>query len=91
MAKQDRIDFRVDEETKTQFTEAAEVFGMNLSTFMIAAAQEQVVRAQRRKQAVMLSDGDRDLFLAALDRPARPMPEAIRKAKARHASLVVSG
>lgn len=90
MAKQDRIDFRVDETIKTQFTQAAETFGMNLSTFMIAAAQEQVARAQRRTQAVMLSDRDRDLFLAALDRPARPMPEAIRKAKARHAALVIS-
>lgn len=91
MAKQDRIDFRVDEAIKAQFTEAAEVFGMNLSTFMIAAAQEQVARAQRRKQAVVLSDRDRDLFFAALDRPARPMPEAIRKAKARKGALVVNG
>lgn len=91
MAKQDRIDFRVDETIKTQFTEAAEVFGMNLSTFIIAAAQEQVARAQRRKQAVMLSDRDRDRFLAALDRAARPAPDAIRKARARYASRVVSG
>jgi uncharacterized protein (DUF1778 family) len=91
MAKLDRIDFRVDEAIKTQFTEAAEVFGMNLSTFMIAAAQEQVARAQRRKQAVVLSDHDRELFLAALDRPARPMPESIRKAKARKGAMVESG
>lgn len=90
MAKQDRIDFRVDETIKTQFTEAAEAFGMTLSTFMIAAAQEQVARAQRSAQAVMLTDRDRDLFLTALDRPARPLPAAVRKAKARHATLVIS-
>ena len=89
MAKQNRIDFRVEESIKTQFTEAAEVFGMNLSTFMIAAAQEQVARAQRRQQAVVLSDRDRDLFLSALDRPARAMPEAIRKAKRRKNTLIV--
>lgn len=53
MAKQERIDFRVDETIKTQFTQAAEAFGMTLSTFMIAAAQEQVARAQRRTQAAM--------------------------------------
>jgi len=88
MAKQDRIDFRVDEAVKAQFTEAAEIFGMNLSTFMVAAAQEQVARAQQRKQAVTLSDRDRDLLLCALDRPARPAPDAVRKAKARHAALV---
>jgi uncharacterized protein (DUF1778 family) len=91
MAKQERIDFRVDEAIKTQFAEAAEVFGMNLSTFIIAAAQEQVARALRRKQAVMLSDRDRDLFLAALDRPARPIPEAVRKARSRKARLVERG
>lgn len=90
MAKQERIDLRVDETVKTRFTEAAEAFGMNLSTFIIAAAQEQVARAQRRKQAVMLSDRDRDLFLAALDRAARPMPKAIRKARAHHAASVAS-
>ncbi|PKM46256.1 MAG: hypothetical protein CVV05_04605 [Gammaproteobacteria bacterium HGW-Gammaproteobacteria-1] len=89
MAKQDRIDFRVDETIKTQFTQAAEAFGMSLSTFMIAAAQEQVARAQRRNQAVMLSDRDRDLFLSALDRTtARPVPETIHKAKARHGVLI---
>lgn len=88
MAKQDRIDFRVDEAVKAQFSQAAEAFGMNLSTFMIAAAQEQAMRAQRRTEAIMLSDRDRDLFLAALDRQARPMPQPIRKAKARQDSLV---
>ena len=91
MPKQDRIDFRVDETIKTQFTEAAEVFGMNLSTFMIAAAQEQVARAQRRTEAIVLSVRDRDLFLGALDRPVRPIPEAVRKAKARKRATVVSG
>lgn len=88
MAKQDRIDFRIDQSIKAQFTEAAETFGMNLSTFMIAAAQEQVARAQRRQQTVVLSNRDRDLFLSALDRPARAIPEAIRKAKRRKSTLI---
>lgn len=52
--------------------------------------QEQVAWVQRRKQAVTLSNRDRDLFLTALDRPARPMPEAFRKAKARQGTQVVS-
>jgi len=37
-----------------------------------------------------LSERDRDRFLAALDRPARPVPEAIGKARARHDTRVVS-
>lgn len=53
--------------------------------------QEQVAWVQRRKEEVVsLSDRDRDFFLAALDRPARPMPEAIRKAKAHQGALVAS-
>lgn len=90
MPKQHRIEFRIDETIKTQFAEAAEIFGMNISTFMIAAAQEQVARARRHKQAVSLSDRDRELFLAVLDRPARPLPASTRKAKTRHADQIVS-
>lgn len=43
-----------------------------------------------KEQLPPLTERDRDLFLSALDRPARRMPEAIRKAKARHDALVVS-
>ena len=88
MAKQDRIDFRVDPHLKAQFAEAAEAAGMSLSTFIIAAAREQAVRLRQRQQAVVLSDRDRDLFLNALDRPARPIPESVRKAKERHDQLI---
>lgn len=90
MPKQDRIDFRVEESVKAQFTSAAEAYGMSLSSFMIAAAQEQAIRAQRRCEAVTLSERDRDAFLAALDGPDRPLPEALRKAKKRRTSRIVS-
>jgi len=90
MAKQDRIDFRGDERIKAQFVETAERSGMNLSTFMITAAQEQVLRVQRRERAVSLSDRDRDRFLAAIERPARPAPEAMKRARERHTAIVVN-
>lgn len=90
MAKQDRIDFRVDEQIKAEFTQAADVFGMNLSTFMIAAAKQLSARASRIAQLPSLSNRDRDLFLAALDRPARPIPESTRKAKMNYTRLIVS-
>lgn len=52
---------------------------------------EQVACAQRHKEGVVsLSDRDRNFFLSALARPARPMPEAIRKAKAHQGALVAS-
>ncbi|NOR51760.1 MAG: DUF1778 domain-containing protein [Gammaproteobacteria bacterium] len=90
MSKVERIDFRIEPEIKEQFSDAAKTFGMNLTTFMVAAAKELAVRAQRIEQIPSLSNRDRDLFLAALDRPVRPIPESIRKAKERHASVVVS-
>lgn len=37
-----------------------------------------------------LSDQDRDQFLAALERPARPMPDTIRKAKKWRVKFIVS-
>lgn len=90
MAKQDRIDFRIDENLKTEFAHSAEVFGMNLSTFMISAARQLSSRARRMEQLPPLSDRDRDVFLAALDRPAREMPESIKKAKANYSKLIAS-
>lgn len=88
MPKQERIDFRVDAEIKAQFVEAAESLGMNLSAFIIAAAQELAARAQRRSRTMVLSEADRDRFLAALDRAARPAPSAMEKAKRLHRELV---
>jgi len=91
MAKAERIDLRVQEELKGRFTAAAEAVGMNLSTFIIAAAQEQAARVLRSREAVVLSDRDRDRFLAALDRPAQPLPESLRKTKARRSALMADG
>lgn len=81
--KTERIDLRVPPELKELITEASEVAGMSLSAFIAAAAQELAVRVMRTRQAVILSDRDRDRFLAALDRPVRSIPETVRKAKAR--------
>lgn len=39
---------------------------------------------------LVLSDIDTDIFLEALERPPRPMPESIRKAKLRHNRIIKS-
>jgi uncharacterized protein (DUF1778 family) len=81
MAKAERIDLRVQQELKERFSAAAEAVGMSLTGFVIAAAQEQAARVLRTQRSVILSDRDRDRFLAALD----------RRAKERHATRVVDG
>ena len=91
MEKEDRIDFRIDEPVKAQCSMVAEAYGMNVSLFMIAATQEQVIRARRRLDALKLSDRDRDAFLNAMDQSARPIPTALVEARKRHGKRTTSG
>ena len=90
MAKEDRIDFRIDSAIKAQFAEAAHAFGMNLSAFMIAAAQEQVARAKHRIEPIRLNDRDRDAFLKALDSPTPATPAPFLRAKQRRGKRISS-
>ena len=89
LTKAERIDLRVPRELKELATEAATATGMSLSAFVASAVQELAVRVTRNRQVVMLSDRDRDRFLTALDRPARPQPEAIRKAKTNRDTAII--
>ena len=89
-AKAERIDLRVPRELKDLATEAASAAGMSLSTFVASAIQELAVHVTRNRQVVMLSDSDRDRFLAALDRPVRPQPAPLRKAKANRDTVVIN-
>ena len=89
LTKAERIDLRVPRELKELATEAATAAGMSLSAFVASAVQELAVRITRNRQVVMLSDRDRNRFLTALDRPVRPQPEAVRKAKANRDASVI--
>lgn len=86
--KAERIDLRVPREFKSFVTEAAATAGMSLSAFIASAVQEAAERVMRSRQVVMLSERDGERFLAALDRPARPIPDALAKAKSRRETLL---
>lgn len=88
MSKLNRIDLRVDAELKARFTEAAASLGMSLSAFMVAAAREQLVRTEKQRQALTLSQRDRERFLEALERSPRSIPAAMERAKRRHGRLI---
>lgn len=88
MAKQVSIEFIVDERIKNQLVKAAEAYGMDLSTFVVAAAQMQAERVLRLSQPITLSNDESDKFVSALQRPARVAPESVRKAIARHSKLI---
>ncbi|VAX03395.1 hypothetical protein MNBD_GAMMA19-2014 [hydrothermal vent metagenome] len=82
--KNERIDLRVPSALKAMVAEASEASGLSISAFIAAAARDQAERVLRSRQVLMLSNRDRDQFLAALDRPARPVPSAVQRAKKRY-------
>lgn len=82
--KNERIDLRVPSALKAMVAEAAKASGLSISAFIAAAARDQAERVLRAQRILMLSNHDRDLFLTALDRPARPAPKSVQRAKARH-------
>ncbi|MCW8827609.1 MAG: hypothetical protein OQK94_00985 [Gammaproteobacteria bacterium] len=46
--------------------------------------------SKENEQMSPLSDPDRDIFLDALSRPARPIPDSIRVAKKRREKIIIS-
>ena len=81
--KAERINLRVSRELKSRVSEAAATAGMSLSAFVTSAAQDAAEQVMRSRPVVMLSDRDGERFLAALDRPARPIPDVLAEAKTR--------
>ena len=86
-ARGTRLDVRLPEEQKRLIERAAGFLGQTTSAFAVATLVRQAEEVVERFGTLRLSDGDRDAFLAALDRP--PAPNAkLRKAARRHAREV---
>lgn len=88
MAKKSSIEITLNKQTKDELIEAAEAHGMELSTFLVAAAQAYVDRARRLSQPIYLSKEDSEKFLSALQGSPRDIPEGFRNAKARHSKVI---
>lgn len=83
-ARGDRIDFRVNPETKELLVRAAALRGSNLTAFVLESAQERAVDLIERHERLRLTDRDRDRLLQALERPPAPTA-ALRKAFQKYA------
>jgi uncharacterized protein (DUF1778 family) len=85
-----RIDFRTTHEVKGMIEQAAAINGLTVSEFikvtMIAKSHEILAQHEMR----VLSDRDRDTFLALLEEPAQPNA-ALRAAAARYKRAVRDG
>lgn len=82
--RSERIDLRVNAETKALLSRAYELAGYsNLTSFVIATAREQAQRVIEQHNQFTLSNRDRDTFLAALANPPEPN-KALRDAARKH-------
>ena len=79
-----RFDMRINAQAKTMIERAALITGQTLTDFAISNLVQSAMETIERYEKLILSNRDRDRFLAALDRPAKPLP-ALAKAKRLHA------
>jgi uncharacterized protein (DUF1778 family) len=83
-----RLEARVSAPQKQLFERAAELTGLNLSQFMIAALDEVARRTVRDRELMQLTAKDSRAFVAALLNPPEPnkrLREAARKFKSQTA------
>lgn len=73
MPATERIDLRTTKTVKTAIQQAADRLGLTVSAFIAQHAYDAAQRVLAEENLV-LSDRDRDIFLAALERPPNPKP-----------------
>lgn len=69
--KQDRIELRTNQKERERLLEAAVFTGMTLSAFLRQAALEKSDEILKSRDAITLSDRDRNLFLETLENPPK--------------------
>ena len=71
--RSERIDLRINAETKALLTHAFELAGYSsLTSFVIATAKERAQRVIEEHNQFSLSNRDRDIFMDALANPPAP-------------------
>lgn len=76
-----RLDMRLEHRAKTLIERAASLTGQTVTDFAVSNLVESALATIERHERLVLSNRDRDRFLAALDRPARRLPALIRAAR----------
>ena len=71
-AESARINLRTSPEAKALIERAAALVGTTVSSFMLLNAYEAAQRLVAQHDSLVLSDRDRDEFLAAMDDPGQP-------------------
>jgi uncharacterized protein (DUF1778 family) len=82
-----RLDFRLNRELKELIDRAACITGQNVSDFAISTLVERARRIVQQNSMTVLSDQDRDIFLAMLDSEGKPnaaLKQAAKRYKERY-------
>ncbi len=79
-----RLDMRIDRRAKRLIERAALITGQTLTDFAVSNLVQLAMETIERYEKLVMSNRDRDRFLAALDRPPKPLP-ALAKAARLHA------
>lgn len=85
--KEERVQARVNADTKDLLERAARYRGVSLSDFMVSSASEAATRTVQEHTLIHLSAQDSRAFAEALLNPPAPN-DALRQAKERHDKLV---
>lgn len=84
--RDDRLQVRIDAATKRRLESAADAVHLNLSAFVLQAAQERAEEIIAERQLIELTPNAAEEFAAALARPAQ-VNEALRESLQRSASF----
>lgn len=76
-----RLDMRINFQAKSLIERAAALTGQTLTDFAVSNLVQLAVETIERHQRLEMTDRDRDRFLAALDRPPKPLPALARAAR----------
>ncbi len=85
--RDERLGFRIDEETKALIERAAHLERRKVTDFCLTALAEAARRTIAEHETLVLSDRDRAVFFETLINPPRPN-EKLRAAFAEHARRV---
>ncbi len=77
--KNNRIDLRVDDESKAILDRAAGVSNLSLSAYILMVALKQAELDIKENETITLSNRERDMIMKMLDEPQEPT-EALKKA-----------
>ena len=83
-----RLNVRLRPDLKDRIEKAASISGKSITDFAVTTLVETADEILERHQIAQLSDRDRDIFLAIIDRAAKPNARLKRAAKT-HNKLII--